>query len=212
MRRFVIGLLIVAAVLAGVDVGGRVWGGLWVGDRVREALGLSRRPSVSFGGVLFTPQVVSGHITSTTLQSENVVIGGVPFSSARLSLRNVTFRPGDLILHHRGRIDVEGGAGVFGMTAPDLEEALRAHGQDVWVRFSGEQVRLSGEGFQGETMSATPSLEGADLVISGTFSEPVRFRLPALGQGIQYGGVVVAGDEILVSVRVTRARIAARVT
>jgi hypothetical protein len=205
VRRFVIGLLIVAAVLAGLDVGARVWGGLWVGDRVREALGLSRRPSVSFGGVLFTPQVLSGHITSTTLQSEDVVIGGVPFSSARLSLRNVTFRPGDLILHHRGRIDVEGGAGVFEMTAQDLEEALRAHDEEVSVRFSGEQVVLSGGALANE-VPTSPSVEVSTLVLSGS-GATLRLPLPQLGQGITYGGVAVAGDEALLSLRVARARI-----
>ena len=42
MRRLVIGLVVLAAVLAGLDFGARVWAGIWVGDRVQESLGLSK--------------------------------------------------------------------------------------------------------------------------------------------------------------------------
>ena len=205
MRRFLIGLLVIVVLLAGLDFGARFWAGLWVGDRVQQALGLSHRPSVSFGGVLFTPQVLRGHITSATLQSGDLAIGGVPFSTARLTLRNVTFRPGDLILHHRGRIDVDEGAGVLGMTAQDLERALRVQGADVSVRFSGDQVLLSGGELAAEA-STSPSLEEDSLVLSGS-EATLRLPLPQLGQGIEYGGVAVAGDEALLSLRVSHASI-----
>jgi hypothetical protein len=205
VRRFVIGLLVIVAVLAGLDVGARVWAGLWVGDRVREALGVSDRPSVSFGGVLFIPQVLRGRITSATLQSDHLVVGGVSFSTARLTLRDVTFRPADLILHHRGRIDVDDGAGVLGMTTEDLERALRIHGADVSVRFSGGQILVSG-GEPAEEVGTSPSVEGGSLVLSGSTAS-FRLPLPQLGPGIDYGGVAVAGDEALLSLRITRARI-----
>src|SRR5205814_7942745 len=103
-----------------------VWAGIWVGDRVQESLGLSKRPSVTFGGLLFTPQVVRGDIDSATLQAGDFEVGGIGFSSARLELRDVTFQASRLLLHHRGQIHVQTGDGVFGMTAGDLERALRA--------------------------------------------------------------------------------------
>src|SRR5205823_10373787 len=41
IRRLVVGLLVLAGILVAVDVGLRVWAGVWVGERVQEALGLS---------------------------------------------------------------------------------------------------------------------------------------------------------------------------
>jgi DUF2993 family protein len=184
----------------------RAWAGVWVGDRVQDALGLSDRPSVSFGALLCTPQVLNGDIDSATLQAEDFELGGVPFSSARLTFRDVTFQPSRLLLHHRGSVEVRMGAGVFGMTAQDLEEALRAHGSDVSIRFSGGRILLSG-GALPQEVSAKPSVQGGDLVISGSSGVAFRLPLPALGDGIEYGGVALARNEALLSVRVRRARL-----
>jgi hypothetical protein len=204
VRRLFVGLVVVAVLLAALDVAARVWAGYWVGDQVQQALGLSSRPNASFGGVLFVPQVVSGRIESATLSSNGFEIGGIPFSRARLTFRDVTFRPGQLVLHRPGTVRVRGGAGVFGMTAPDLEEALRGHGVDVSVRFFGQDIRLSGGGLPRE-VAARPSVEDGALVLSGPVGALFRLPLPSLGDGMEFGGVAVAGDEALLSIRVTRA-------
>jgi LmeA-like phospholipid-binding len=189
-----------------MDFGLRVWAAVWVGDRVQEALGLSDRPSVSFGGLVFAPQVITGHVDSATLQSDAFQIGGVSFSSARLAFRDVRFQPDKLLLHHSGRVRVRTGAGVFGMTARDLEEALAARGVDVSVRFSGQEVLLSGGELPGD-VRARPTIENDALVISGSSGVAFRLPLPALGGGIDYGGVALAGDEALLSVRVSGANL-----
>ena len=208
LRRLIVGVVVLAAVLAGLDFGLRVWSAIWVGDRVQSALGMSARPSVTFGGLLVTPQVVEGHIDSATLEARDFEAGGVAFSSARLKLRNVTFQTSRLLLHHRGVIEVRTGDGVLGMSALDLEKALGSAGAGVSVRFSGDRILLSG-GSLPQEVGATPSVQGDTLVISSGASGSFRIALPPLGHGVQYRGAAVAGDQALLSVHLSRARLLA---
>src|SRR5438132_12583446 len=101
LRRLGGTILLLAVVAAGLDFGLRVWAGYWVGDRIEEGLHLSKRPSVSFGGLLFAPQVIRGRIDSATLEADTFAVRGIQFSHARLTLDDVTFQTGPLALHHR---------------------------------------------------------------------------------------------------------------
>src|SRR5919204_2104456 len=138
LRRLGTTIVVLVLLAAGVDYGLRVWAGFWVGDRTQEALHLSKRPDVSFGGILFTPQVIDGRIDSATIEEGRFTVSGVPFAHARLTLDDVTFQTSKLLLHHRGPIRAASGDGVLDMTGPDLARAFQAHGVDVSISVAAD--------------------------------------------------------------------------
>ena len=209
MRRLLVSLIVLVLVAVGIDYGLRVWAGFWVGDRTEEALHFSKRPDVSFGGVLFTPQVVEGSIESATLEEDRFKVRGVPFSRGRLTLDHVTFQTGKLLLHHRGVVRANTGEGVLAMTGSDLETAFKAHGVDVSFAVSAGAMHASGGNLPQE-VAVAPSIEDGALVVRSTEGAPVAFRLPlpSLGSGITYGSVAIQGDEAELALKVKHARLA----
>jgi hypothetical protein len=207
VRRLLITLIVLALVAAGADYGLRLWGGLWVGDRAQEALHLSKRPDVSFGGVLVIPQVIRGRLESATLEEDGFLLRGVPFSHARLTLDEVRFQSSKLLLHHRGLIRAAHGEGELVMTAKDLETAFRAHGVDVSIAVSAGEVHASG-GSLPQEITVSPSVADGSLVLRSAQGAPVALRLPlpSLGSGITYGSVAVQGNQAELSLKVRRAR------
>ena len=147
-------------IAAGLDYGLRVWAGFWLGDRVQEALHLSKRPSVSFGGLLFTPQVARGNIDSATLEEDAFKVHGVAFTHARLTLDDVKFKTGKLLLHHRGVVTAASGGGVLAMTGAVLARAFKREGQDVSVTVARGHIRVSGGGLP-QAVTAEAAVQSA---------------------------------------------------
>jgi hypothetical protein len=208
LRRFLIGLLALAFVVVALDFGLRLWAESWVGDRVQAALGLSKRPSISFGGVLFTPEVASGSISAATITAEDFTVHGVPFARGELHLRTVTFSAGKLLLHHQGAVRARAGDGVLVMTDRDLTAAFHRQGIPVTIRFSGGLIRVSADRLPAE-VDATASIEGGSLVIRPT-AVALRFPLdlPELGPGIRYRSVSIGDSEVRLFLGIDHARLA----
>jgi hypothetical protein len=175
---------------------------------VQAGLGLSKRPSISFGGVLFTPEVAGGSISSATITADGFTMHGLPFSRGELTLRTLTFSPGKLLLHHEGGIVVRSGGGVLVMTDRDLTDAFHRQGIPVTVRFSGGLIHASADRLPGE-VSATVAVEGSSLVVRPT-ALPLRFplELPDLGRGISYRSVRIEESEGRLFLGVDHARLA----
>ena len=208
LRRLGTTIVVLALLAVGVDYGLRVWAGFWVGDRTQQALHLSKRPDVSFSGVLFLPQVIGGRIDSATLEEGRFSVEGVPFSHARLTLDDVTFQTGELLLHHRGPIRAASGRGVLDMTGSDLERAFQAHGVDVSISVAAGEIRASG-GALPQEIAVSASVEQGSLVVQSTQGAPMAFRLPlpSLGSGITYGSVSVRGGQAELTLKVEHARL-----
>jgi len=211
IRRLVGTLVALVLIAAGLDYGLRVWAGFWLGDRVQEALHLSKRPSVSFGGLLFTPQVARGHIDSATLEEDAFKVHGVAFTHARLTLDDVKFQTGKLLLHHRGVVTATSGGGVLAMTGADLARAFKREGQDVSVTVARGHIRVSGGGLPQAVRAEAAVQNGALVVRSAGSRAALRLALPPLGRGIAYGHVSVVGDQAELDVTVRNARLRALV-
>ena len=207
LRRLVVTVVLLAVFAAGLDYGLRVWAGLWVGDRTQEALHLSKRPSVSFGGLLFTPQVIHGHIDSATLESDDFKVRDVAFSHARLTFEDVRFQTGKLLLHHRGLVRVASGDGVLAMNGPDLTRAFRAAGVNVSIRISRGEILASGGSLPGQVTASATTDNGSLVLQASQAALAIRLPLPRLGHGITYTDVAVNGNEAELTVRVQGARL-----
>jgi LmeA-like phospholipid-binding len=187
LRRGLITLAVFAAVLVAADVGLRLWAQSWVGSRVQEALHLSERPSVSFGGFPFVVHALSGDVPSATISVDGFEVRSVPFTHGTLHLEHLTFSVSKLLSHHRGVIRVGGGDGVLVMTDADITGAFRRQGIDVAVRLSGGLVHVSSDRIPGAEATATARIEDGRLILRPT-QVPVDFALdlPQLAPGVTY--------------------------
>jgi hypothetical protein len=193
MRKLLVAVAVLLVVYVAADIGARFWAQWWVGGQLQRSLHLSKSASVSFGGVLFIPEVVSGHIPSATVHAASFTSEGVHFQSATLDLRDIRFSPSQVFLSkHEGSIRARGGDGSVAMTGSDITEALRGQGVDVTVQLADGQVRLSGDSVPGE-VTVQPSIENGELVLrSGGVS--VSLKLPEVVPGLTYRGVKLDGD------------------
>jgi hypothetical protein len=193
MRKLLIALVVLVVVFVGADFGLRVWAQSWVAGQLRESLGLSRSPSVSLGGILFVPEVVSGHIPSASVHAGGFTSDGVHFEQATLDLRDIRFSASQLFLsHHEGSIRARTGDGSVAMTGADMTAALHDQGLPVTVQLAGGEIRLSGGSVPGE-VTVQPSIEGGLLVLrSGGVS--VSLNLPEVVPGLDYREVRIEGN------------------
>jgi DUF2993 family protein len=204
MRKALIALGLVIAVLVGVDVGVRVLAQHFVGRTLARSLDVTERPSVSIGGVPFLPRVIAGSLPSATVVAHMVSSNGVTVQTVSLTLSHVTF-PRDLLFGGGGTVRARSGEGTAIITPDELTEALHAHGAPVTVRFRRGRMLVSANGLPGE-VEVTPSLSGRTLTLRPTGSPlpfALAFDLPGFVSGLRYTDLVVGRAAATVSFRLT---------
>ena len=138
MRKLLVALAVLLVVYVAADIGARFWAQAWVGGQFQRSLHLSKSASVSFGGVLFIPEVASGHIPSATVHAASFSSEGVHFQSATLELHDIRFSPSQVFLSkHSGSIRARGGDGAVAMTGGEITDALQGQGVNVTVQVPG---------------------------------------------------------------------------
>jgi hypothetical protein len=193
MRKLFVAVTVLLVVYVAADVGARFWAQSWVGGQLQRSLHLSKTASVSFGGVLFIPEVVSGHIPSATVHAASFTSGGVHFQSATLDLRDIRFSPSQVFLSkHQGSIRAHIGNGSVAMTGADITSALQGQGVAVTVQLSGGEIRLSGGGLPVQ-VAVQPSIEHGSLVLRSG-GQSISLKLPEVVPGLTYDGVRIDGD------------------
>lgn len=90
MRRLVIGLLVLVAVLVAIDYGAAAVTESAVSREMREQIGLPDDPSVRINGFPFLTQALSGHFRSVDVKAERVALGPLRQLEVRAELRDVT--------------------------------------------------------------------------------------------------------------------------
>jgi hypothetical protein len=196
LRRALIAAVIAVVALVGVDVGSRLFAQDWVAGQLQESLQLSREPSVSFGGLVFLPGLVSGDVPSVRTSGRTFVAEGVEFEEITLNLRRVTYSPRQLITRAAGTIRAREGEGFVTMTDRQLTEAFRARGAPVDVRFEDGVVRVSADVLPG-SVGARVTVEGGDLVVRpADVPLPISFTLdlPEFIDGLTYTAVDIRND------------------
>ena len=116
----------------------------------------------------------------------------LPIHDVSLSLRDVRFSPGDLVVGDRTTIRAEHGEGTVTMTEEDVNRALPAT-LPVTVRLENGGVTVVAEG---RTVRTRLLLSDGKLVLEpaqGSLPLSVSVRLPELVPGITYTGVRVVG-------------------
>jgi hypothetical protein len=195
VRKWLIALALLVAVLVAADFGLRLLADYWVGRELQSSLSLSQRPSVSIGGFPFLPELVSGNVASVTVHAKGSVSEGkLPVHEVTLTLQDVSFSPSQLLAGGGGTIRATSGDGTAQFTEGDLNAALGAR-VPVTIRFrSGQVVVRVNQG--GQEFSAKPSISGGRLVLTPTqgLLPAVSLDLPKLVEGITYRKVRIEGD------------------
>ena len=195
MRRWLIALAVLVAVLVAADFGLRQLADYWVGRELQGSLSLSQRPSVSIGGFPFLPELVSGNVASVTVHAKgSVTEGKLPVHEVALTLQDVSFSPSQLLAGGGGTIRASTGEGTAQFTEGDLNAALGAS-VPVTIRFRGGRIVVRvNQG--GQQFSARPSISGGRLVLTPTQGSlpAVSIDLPKIVEGITYRKVRIEGD------------------
>ena len=195
MRKWLIALGVLVAVLVAADFGLRELADYWVGRELQGSLTLSQRPSVSIGGFPFLPELVSGNVASVTVHAKgSVTEGKLPVHEVTLTLQDVSFSPSQLLAGGGGTIRASTGDGTAQFTEGDLNAALGAS-VPVTIRFRGGRIVVRvNQG--GQQFSARPSISGGRLVLTPTQGSlpAVSIDLPKIVEGITYRKVRIEGD------------------
>src|SRR2546428_11798860 len=140
MRKLLIALAVLVALLVGADFGLRLLADYWVGRELQSSLSLSQRPSVSIGGFPFLPELVSGNVASVTVHAKgSITEGTLPVHEVTLTLLNVSFPPSQLLTGRGTTIRASSGEGTAQFTQGDLNAALGAS-VPVTIRFRNGRV------------------------------------------------------------------------
>lgn len=206
MRKWLIALALLVAVLVAADFGLRLLADYWVGRELQSSLSLSQRPSVSIGGFPFLPELVSGNVASVTVHAKgSVTEGKLPVHEVMLTLQDVSFSPGQLVAGGGGTIRASSGDGTAQFTQGDLNAALGAS-VPVTIRFrSGRVVVRVNRG--GQEFAARPSISGGRLVLTPTQGSlpALSIDLPKIVDGITYRKVRIEGDTATLSFTLRKA-------
>ncbi|HSL15526.1 MAG TPA: DUF2993 domain-containing protein [Actinomycetota bacterium] len=205
MRKFLISLAAVAVVLVVADLGLRLMAEYWVGRGLQSNLSLSERPSVSMGGLPFIPELVSGNVDSVTMQANGASSGeGMSLQSVTLTLHDVTFSPGQLVVGGRTKISAVSGEGTAELAEEELERAVRASVPATIRLKDGRVVIRLDQSEQG--IAASASLSGGRVVLRPVQpSLPVvSVALPELVRGLTYREVRIERDMATLSFTLRR--------
>jgi hypothetical protein len=194
LGRVIIVVIVVSAIYIVVDFSGRIWAEAYVASEVENALGLSGKPDVTFGGPLFLPQLLSGELSSATAKMEDFTSNGVAFTEATLKLEQVQFSPAKLLFHDESTIVAQTGRGTATMTEQQLTDAFQAQGIPITLFFTAEgALRVQAAQFQGLSATVAATIEHGDLVLRPTnpLFKRISFTLdvPELVPGMTYESI-----------------------
>jgi hypothetical protein len=203
VRRTLVALLLVAAILVAADVGLRAYAERRVAQASASALDLSPAPSVGIGGFSFILHCFSGSFPGVSLVEGRGSIRGIPVESMVLRADEAHVSPASL-LRGAGTIRLSGVTSTFRANGADLGALLRQAGHDLPVQVSGSLVSVT---VLGQIVTVEMSLSNGSLVASAAGIPAVRIPLPRIVSGLDYTSIRVVGAEVVVSARASQLEI-----
>ena len=191
MRRRLIVLLVILAVLVGADFGFRAYAeGKFAAD-VRVGLGLREDPDLDLGGFPFAVAMARGKLPSAGVHAEAVTYDGLRVERFDLELKDVEFSASELLGSGDGTIRAASGSGSARVTAEDMTQYLMFKGYPGRVTF-GDGVTTMDAEILGFPISATGplSIDRGRLVF-----EPTR---------VEAGGAPISVDQVAFSFELQR--------
>ncbi len=209
MRKALIAVGVVVALLVGADLGLHALAQYWIAGQLRSSFGLEQRPSVSMGGFPFIPKLVTGRFRSVTVESNgSSKTGRFPVSAVVVTLRDVKFPPDQLLLGNKATIKARSGVGTVTLSEQDINRAFPAT-IPVTIRLVAGKVYVRASDQQGEVETKLRIADNRLVLVpvEGSLPVEVRVALPALVQGLTYTGVEVRDSRAWLRFTLTRPRI-----
>lgn len=201
MRKLLIAVIVLAALVLGGDAVARVVAEHRVAAELQSSFDLNVRPSVSIQGWPFLIHLIDGEFPTVGATATDVDKGGVVFSKVSVVLRRVHFTFPRALTGGHGSARAASGSGTAELTAEDLSDALRAHDIPVTVGFSAGHLTVSSSS-TGIALEAPLNLDGTTLQIgpveaASTTLGPFRLDLPTVVGGFSYASARVADDKVV---------------
>lgn len=206
MRRLLVGLVVLVAILVAADFGLRLYTERWVAGELAAVLDVPERPSVAIDGFPFVVRFLAGEFPSATAESAPLRLEGITFRDVEFTLRDVRFPPGDVLGGEGGVIRARTGRGSLSLTGRQASEALSGQGVPVTVRIEGGEVFLS-TGQLPQEVQVDLAVNGNELEIrSAEAGLPVTLSLgvPAFVEGLVLTDVRVEGSAAILDFRLER--------
>jgi hypothetical protein len=202
MRRLIVGILVLALLLAGGDLLLRAIASRRIGDQVAMSMGLGESPSVSLGGFPFVIRFMGGSLPSASLAATDVRRSGVTFRRLRLDLVDVRFEPLPLLSGRATTIRARSGTGSLRLDARGLNEALPDLPASAVVVLRQNAVAVRSEQF-GTVPAHVSVSEGRILVTVEGLGTPVSVEidLPAVVRDMEFTHVRIEDRQVVVSFR-----------
>lgn len=127
VKRLVAGLIVLVAVLVGVDYGAAALTESVVAREMRTQLNLADDPSVRVNNFPFLTQAISGRYRSVDVTADHVAVGPLRDVQVRSQLRDVSAPLSKMISGPR-TVTVREVEGTVRIGAPDVERLLRESG------------------------------------------------------------------------------------
>lgn len=180
MRKLLIALGVVVALVIAADRVLPVIAAGRVADKIQQAGELPTRPRVAIHGVPFLTQMFGGTYEDVELTADDVTIGDFGGITAKIHLRGLRAPLGDLLGGDLDRIPVDRATGVATISYEDLAAASGVDG-----------LRL---GWDGTNPTVGADLPGAGEVTARAGVKLDGERLTITAEDINTGGLGLAGD------------------
>ncbi|HXY72013.1 MAG TPA: DUF2993 domain-containing protein [Actinomycetota bacterium] len=199
MRRWLLTLLILAALLVVADIGARAATEAGVGKALQQKVQTASKPKVSISGTPFLLHLFTGRFPTVTIDAVGVRSDSVTLSSFHAVLRQVRAPALALARGRGGTITADSGTGTATISAEEAGALLRSHGIDGDVTFSGgrAQVRIPAVGV---TVSLDVDAQPHGVVLRAAgFPASLSFDLPAPVSGVRYTSARIVGDRLVLA-------------
>ena len=191
----VVWLLVLLALLVGVDRVAAVVAGRVVAGEMQSAGELSVRPDVSFGGFPFLTQAVRGRYSAVEVSASDVAAGGERLSQFDADLTGLRLPLSAALSGDVAQVPVDGVDARVVLSYADLQRRLRdrrlalAAGPSGLLRVTGT-VRVLGRDVSAAALSAV-RLSGTSVVVTAqrfeVGAEPAdRLLTAALGERLDF--------------------------
>jgi hypothetical protein len=182
MRALLGTIVVLAVLLVGADIGGRLLAEHQAEKNLAAAYPNAADPQVTIHGFSFLLQAVQGHYSDITVSSSNLTLGALTGVNAQLDMRDVTLPLSDAISGNVSHLVARRADFAATIPAQALGDALSqpnltiAPGADGSVQF-GTTVSVAGRTIP-VTVAGTASIDKGTLVLSAKVVGAGGIQLP----------------------------------
>lgn len=202
--RKLIGLLVLLAILVGIDRGSAALAGNAIAQRAQDSQHLATRPEVSVQGFPFLTQVVGGRYTEVTARLTGVSTQGPRLTEVDVRAYDVRVPLGDILGGRVEQVLVGHAAGTVLIGYPDLNAYLAREvggvtggAAQVSAKDDGGRVRLTGSvqipviGRQSASGDADLSVQGNQVTLRPAFIDIAGPVLPDYLKGLAVDALTI---------------------